>query len=94
VLVDESGSIIAGHGRVPGDGSFYGLEYGAEWRKRAGVSTTERIGRIENNHRADWREAWALFPDEVAYVWHAGIYATTVAEGLLASGFSLCSQII
>jgi DNA modification methylase len=72
----------------------YGVEYDPEWRNRAGVSTTERLGKVENDHRADWREAWALFPGEVAYVWHAGIYATTVAESLLASGFSLRSQII
>lgn len=72
----------------------YGVEYDPEWRNRAGVSTTERLGRVENDHQADWREAWALFPGEVAYVWHARIYATTVAESLLASGFSLRSQII
>jgi DNA modification methylase len=72
----------------------YGVEYDPEWRNRAGVSTTERLGKVENDHRADWREAWALFPGEVAYVWHAGIYAITVAESLLASGFTLRSQII
>ena len=72
----------------------YGVDYDPEWRNRAGVSTTERLGKVENDHRADWREAWALFPGEVAYVWHAGIYATTVAESLLASGFTLRSQII
>ncbi|WP_127752684.1 site-specific DNA-methyltransferase [Devosia sp. 1566] len=72
----------------------YGVDYDPEWRNRAGVSTTERLGKVENDHRADWREAWALFPGEVAYVWHAGIYATTVAESLLASGFSMRSQII
>jgi hypothetical protein len=72
----------------------YGVEYDPEWRNRAGVSTTERTGRIENDHRADWREAWTLFPGEIAYVWHAGIYATTVADSLFASGFTLRSQII
>jgi DNA modification methylase len=72
----------------------YGVEYDPEWRNRAGVSTTERLGKVENDHRADWREAWALFPGEVAYVWHAGIYATTVAESLLQSGLTLRSQII
>jgi DNA modification methylase len=56
--------------------------------------TPETPGKVENDHRADWREAWALFPGEVAYVWHAGIYATTVAESLLALGFTLRSQII
>lgn len=72
----------------------YGVDYDPEWRNRAGVSTTERTGKVENDHRADWREAWALFTGEVAYVWHAGIYATTVAESLAASGFTLRSQII
>jgi len=72
----------------------YGVDYDPEWRNRAGVSTTERLGKVENDHRADWREAWALFPGEVAYVWHAGIYATTVAESLQASGFTIRSQII
>jgi hypothetical protein len=44
--------------------------------------------------RADWREAWALFPGEVAYVWHGALHAGTVAESLTASGFAIRSQII
>jgi hypothetical protein len=35
----------------------YGVGYDPEWRNRAGVSTTERTGRVENDDRADWREA-------------------------------------
>jgi hypothetical protein len=33
--------------------------------------------QIEPAHddRADWREAWALFPGSVAYIWHAGTKA-------------------
>lgn len=47
-----------------------------------------------NDHRADWREAWALFPGDVAYVWHGALHATTVADSLTASGFAIRSQII
>ena len=47
-----------------------------------------------NDDRADWREAWALFPGEVAYVWHGALHATTVAESLEACGFAIRSQII
>ena len=47
-----------------------------------------------NDDRADWREAWALFPGEVAYVWHGALHATTVAESLAACGFAIRSQII
>ena len=72
----------------------YGVDYDPEWRTRAGVSTTERTGKVENDHRADWHDAWALFPGDVAYVWHAGIYATTVADSLFTAGFSIRSQII
>nr|WP_280139433.1 DNA methyltransferase [Devosia sp. YR412] len=72
----------------------YGVDYDPEWRARAEVSSSDRLGKVENDHRADWREAWALFPGEVAYVWHAGIYAINVAESLQSTGFSLRSQII
>ena len=47
-----------------------------------------------NDDRADWREAWALFPGEVAYIWHGALHATTVAESLEAYGFAIRSQII
>jgi len=27
------------------------------------------VGEVLNNNKANWREAWALFPGNVAYVW-------------------------
>lgn len=72
----------------------YGVDYDPSWRNDAGVSATARTGRVSNDDRADWREAWALFPGDVAYVWHAGVHARTVAESLDASGFQIRSQII
>ena len=72
----------------------YGVDYDPSWRNDAGVSATTRTGRVSNDDRADWREAWALFLGDVAYVWHAGVHARTVAESLDASGFPIRSQII
>jgi DNA modification methylase len=72
----------------------YGVMYDPEWRNRAGASETKRTGKVLNDHRADWREAWALFPGEVAYVWHGALHATTVAESLAATGFEVRAQII
>ena len=72
----------------------YGVEYDPGWRNEAGVSTTTRTGKVANDDRADWREAWALFPGDVAYVWHAAIHATTVADSLIACGFDIRAQII
>ena len=72
----------------------YGVSYDPDWRNRAGASETKRTGKVMNDDRADWREAWALFPGEVAYVWHGALHAAKVAESLEASGFSIRSQII
>lgn len=72
----------------------YGVDYDPAWRNEAGVSATARTGRVSNDDRADWREAWTLFPGDVAYVWHAGVHARTVAESLEACGFQIRSQII
>ena len=72
----------------------FGVNYDPSWRKEAGVSTTSRTGKVANDDRADWREAWSLFPGDVAYVWHAGVHASTVADSLVASGFGIRSQII
>ena len=60
----------------------------------AGLSDTKRVGKVLNDHRADWREAWALFPGDVAYVWHGALHATTVAESLTACGFNIRAQIV
>ena len=72
----------------------YGVDYDPAWRNRAGLSSTERVGRVLNDHRADWREAWALFAGDVAYVWHGALHASTVADSLTASGFQIRAQII
>jgi DNA modification methylase len=72
----------------------FGVNYDPAWRNAVGAAQTKRTGKVLNDHRADWREAWALFPGEVAYVWHGALHATTVADSLIASGFAVRSQII
>ena len=72
----------------------YGVSYDPEWRNRAGASETKRVGKVMNDDRADWRAAWALFPGEVAYIWHGALHAAVVAESLEAAGFAIRSQII
>ena len=77
----------------------YGVEYDAGWRNQRvrsdGTPIAGRaIGKVLNDDEADWREAWALFPGEVAYVWHAGLRARDVVESLEAAGFQMRAQII
>jgi DNA modification methylase len=72
----------------------YGVEYDPSWRNQSGAAKTKRTGKVLNDDRADWREAWALFPGDVAYVWHGALHAGEVAESLEVSGFKIRSQII
>ena len=73
----------------------YGVNYDPAWRNATLTgSQTQRIGKVLNDHRADWREAWTLFPGDVAYVWHGALHATTVAESLTACGFDIRAQIV
>lgn len=53
----------------------YGVKYDPRWRAQAGINRNpDKMGRVLNDDRADWREAWALFPGAVAYVWCASIF--------------------
>ncbi len=74
----------------------YGVEYSADWRDAAlgGKAGGRATGKVLSDDKADWREAWALFPGDVAYVWHAGNMAHVVAESLLACDFGIRAQII
>ena len=77
----------------------YGVEYDANWRNERvrtdGTPSNGRaIGKVLNDDKADWTEAWALFPGEVAYVWHADLRAKEVVDSLEAAGFKMRAQII
>ena len=77
----------------------YGVEYDADWRNKAlradGSAVGGRaIGKVRNDDNADWSEAWALFPGDVAYIWHAGNKAHIVASSLNDAGFNIRAQII
>ncbi|HEY8869659.1 MAG TPA: DNA modification methylase [Candidatus Limnocylindrales bacterium] len=50
---------------------------------------------LSGDTRVDWSEAFALVPSLiVGYVWHAGVHAAKVAEGLERIGFEIVSQVI
>lgn len=78
----------------------YGVEYDPEWRNRAlyakgSLGTgTKRTGAVPNDDRVDWSAAWKLFPGDVAYVWHGGIYTGDVVGHLRACGFEPRSCLI
>ena len=71
----------------------YGVSYDPAWRERA-MRGARAIGTVLNDDCADWRAAWALFPGDVAYVWHGALNGSAVEASLLAAGFRIRSQII
>jgi DNA modification methylase len=77
----------------------YGVEYDPGWRDeaaKAGHLTTapRRLGKVANDDRIDWTEAWSLFTGDVVYCWHAGQHASEVHETLVRCGFQVRAQIV
>jgi DNA modification methylase len=72
----------------------YGVNYDPSWRNEAGLAKTARVGKVANDDRVDWSDAFKLFTGDVAYAWHAGIHAGAAAASLVASGFHVRAQIV
>lgn len=73
----------------------YGVNYDPEWRSNAGLQGPTDRGVVTNDSLSDWREAYKLFPGDVAYVWHAsGPPQISVHESLVAVGLEPRQQII
>jgi DNA modification methylase len=73
----------------------YGVGYDPSWRARRNLSSDRLAqGKVLNDDRADWREAYALFPGDVTYVWHGALHGDVAAAGLADCGFQLRAQIV
>lgn len=77
----------------------YGVDYDPDWRNQATRANGEPLGATsvraaKNDHRADWMDAWKLFPGNVVYIWHGSLSTDTVKANLEECGFSMRSQII
>lgn len=68
--------------------------YGVEYDPTRTSNNPLKAGKVLNDDRADWREAWALFPGDVAYVWHASMFSHVVLESLEACGFEHRAMIV
>lgn len=69
----------------------YGVEYDADWRNSAQRANGKpfggrAVGKVNNDHRVDWSEAWALFEGDVAYVWHGALHVADMVTQLKAKG--------
>lgn len=76
----------------------YGVEYDPKWRaivNRDGPNSKRAVGKVTNDDRADWREAYSLFPGDVAYVWHPpGALQGTFLASLEAAGLEVRMTVI
>src|SRR5438552_4891205 len=73
----------------------YGVSYEPSWRLRRTLSRGKLAqGKVLNDDRADWREAYALFAGDVAYVWHGALHGDVIAANLAGCGLQPRAQII
>lgn len=73
----------------------YGVNYNPEWREGCDLGIGKRSkGKVINDNKIDWTDAYVLFPGNVVYIWHAGKYSAEVAMHLRNCEFDIVSQII
>ncbi len=77
----------------------YGVVYDPGWRNEAAEKgliqyAARREGKVLNDERVDWTEAYKLFEGDVVYVWHAGKHTGEVSKNIQDAGFEIRSQLI
>lgn len=80
----------------------YGTDYDPSWRltkrnadgKLLSTGNDRALGVVTNDNRADWSDAWSLFPGDVIYVWHSDRKSTEVHISLEKCGFEIRNQVI
>ena len=72
----------------------YGVNYDAKWREKELGVGKRSLGKVFNDDKSDWTEAYSLFTGDCAYIWHAGCHSHVVAGNLIDCGFDIISQII
>lgn len=65
----------------------YGVEYEPEWKAEAGLhaARSARMGKVMNDDRSSWLDAWKLFAGDVAYTWCSDLNSVIVANDLDAA---------
>jgi DNA modification methylase len=77
----------------------YGIDYDPNWREEAAKAGKLKFGAtslgvVANDDRVDWTTALGLFLGDIAYVWHAAIYAGEVLDHLAKVGMFTRAQIV
>lgn len=72
----------------------YAVMYNPLWREQAGLGRARQNGKVSNDDRVDWAQAYRLFPGDIGYFWHAGVHSGEVARSIEAAGWEIRSQIV
>jgi DNA modification methylase len=75
----------------------YGVNYDPKWRDRELETWTapRATGAVHGDERSDWRDAWVLFPGDVAYCWSPpGSNMVDHQLALVAAGLEIRMQVI
>ena len=71
----------------------YGVNYNPEWREEV-YKGDRNTGKVLNDDRYDWSDAYSLFTGDIAYIWHPASYTHKFAESIENNGFDLINLII
>jgi DNA modification methylase len=58
------------------------------------TKSKDRAGKVLNDDRIDWEDAYRLFDGDIAYVWHANVNSDIVIQGLKNCGFKINQFVI
>lgn len=78
----------------------YGVKYDpasrpvSEKSGRKKHCSDDRAGKVENDDRTDWKDAYSLFPGNVAYVWSPNTFLDYFMQDLRKCGYEINSVII
>ena len=77
----------------------YGVSYDPAWRNRSDRASgkpygARSVGRVTNDDRFDWSEAYKHFEGDVIYVWHAATYGGDVRDSLTEVELLTRTQIV
>lgn len=71
----------------------YGVNYEPEWREGDLGAGKRSKGKVLNDDRYDWSDAYSLFTGDIAYIWHPSKYTHKFAENIEDNGFELINLI-
>jgi DNA modification methylase len=79
----------------------YGVDYDPAWRSTQRLANGSRLtgggqamGRVSNDDRSDWTDAWKKFEGDVAYVWCGERQSIEMVGHLRSCGFEMRNLIV